>query len=83
MGLFGNTSAFKDAPKSNDPDKTDVLFNEPGQAGQHGHVTQSQTSDGQTQYHYVRDNDGDVYIDDNPNSGTYTGHDTEPPAPRQ
>lgn len=73
-----DVSAFKS--KDSDDGKTHTWFNRPDQGSQHGDVSQSQTSDGQTQYHYVRDHEGNTYIDDNPNSTTYTGHQTEPPA---
>ncbi|MFL6140689.1 MAG: hypothetical protein ACJ72N_02320 [Labedaea sp.] len=74
---WSDTSAFKS--KDSDDGKTHTYFNAPGQGDQHGHVSESQTSDGQTQYHYARDNHGNVYIDDNPNSSTYTGYQTELP----
>lgn len=77
MGSWDDVDAFKSGPKAKDPGKTDTYFSPPGQEDVHGHVVESQTSDGQTQYHYARDNQRNVYIDDNPQSTTYTGHRTE------
>lgn len=58
-----NSSAFKDAPKPSDPSKNDIYFNGPGDSA-HGHVVTSTGSDGETIYHYVRDVEQNVYIDD-------------------
>lgn len=62
MGTF-DSSAFKDAPKPNDPSKQDILFNGPGDGSQHGHVVQGTNPDGTPDYQYVRDVEGNVYID--------------------
>jgi hypothetical protein len=63
MGTEGS-SAFKDAPKSDGSGKTEILFNTPGDGNQHGHVVQSTDADGEVTYHYARDVEGTVYIDD-------------------
>ncbi len=87
MGIWDDASSYDSHPKDNNHNKTETFFNRPDQPESvHGHVVESQTSSGQTQYHYARDNagnEGNVYIDDNLNSTTYTGHQTEPPAPRR
>lgn len=59
-----NSTVFKSRQKSDGSGKTDHYFNAPGQSRRHGHVTESQLPDGNTKYHYVRDADGDQYIDD-------------------
>lgn len=63
MGTF-DASAFKDGEKRNGSGKRDVLFNGPGDGSARGHVVQSEGADGNTHYHYVRDVEGNVYIDD-------------------
>lgn len=62
MGTF-DSSAFKDAEKNDGSGKRDIYFNGSGD-DTHGHVVQSQDTDGNTQYHYARDVEGNVYIDD-------------------
>jgi hypothetical protein len=55
-------TAFKDAPKADEPEKQEVLFNRGSEDGSaHGHVVTS--DDGQTT-HYARDPEGSVYVDD-------------------
>lgn len=45
--------------------KQDILFNRPEIDGSnHGHVVQSRDQLGNLIYHYVRDWQGDIYIDD-------------------
>ncbi len=63
MGTM-DSSAFKSEPKPNDPSKTDTFFNGPGDGPAHGHVVESQNADGTPNYHYVRDVEGNVYVDD-------------------
>ena len=47
-----------------DDGKTDIYFNRGSEDGdKHGHVVQSGEGN-DTVYHYVRDEDGNVYIDD-------------------
>jgi hypothetical protein len=57
--------AFKTKEKSDGSGKWDILFS-PGGVNQdpHGHVVQSTGPNGQTHYHYVRDVEGNIYIDD-------------------
>jgi hypothetical protein len=66
--------AFNDKLKTNGSGKRDIHFNRGAKDGrQHGHVTQSEDAEGNRKYHYVRDRDGKVAVDDNPKSTTYTG----------
>jgi hypothetical protein len=58
-----DSSAFKDAPRNDGSGKTDIYFNGAGDKT-HGHVVQHE-SNGQTVYDYVRDVEGNVYIDRN------------------
>lgn len=59
----GKSTAF--STKDRDDGKRDILFNRGSQDGaNHGHVVESDGKDGNTVYHYVRDEDGNVYIDD-------------------
>jgi hypothetical protein len=51
-------TAFKSKEKDDGSGKTNTYFNTPDQGRVHGDVAESQRSDGQTQYHYVRDNEG-------------------------
>jgi hypothetical protein len=62
MGTM-DSSAFKDSSRSDGSGKQDILFNGPGDGASHGHVVQSSESDDQTEYHYVRDVEGNVYVD--------------------
>jgi hypothetical protein len=62
MGTM-DSSAFKDSSRSDGSGKQDILFNGPGDGANHGHVVQSPGSDGQTTYDYVRDVEGNVYVD--------------------
>ena len=62
MGTF-NSSAFKDQARKDGSGKSDVLFNGPGDGSNHGHVVQSTDSNGNPEYHYVRDVEGNVYVD--------------------
>jgi hypothetical protein len=63
MGTM-NSSAFKDSSRSDGSGKQDILFNGPGDGSHHGHAIQSTNPDGSTNYHYVRDVEDKVYIDD-------------------
>ena len=63
MGTM-DSSAFRDSPKSDGSGKQDINFNGPGDGRDHGHVVQSSNDDGSTNYHYVRDVEGNIYIDD-------------------
>lgn len=57
------STAFSD--KERDDGKRDIYFNRGSQDGaNHGHVVQSSNDSGSTDYHYVRDEDGSVYVDD-------------------
>jgi hypothetical protein len=53
-----DSSAFKDKERENG--KRDILFNGPGDGSKHGHVVEN--TDGS--YSFVRDVEGNVYIDD-------------------
>ena len=70
MGRWDDVTAFKDKDRDDDSGKTDIMFNAPGQGGEHGHVVQSEGEDGQTDYHYVRDNEGTPYVDDSKHDGS-------------
>ena len=59
-----DSSAFSDKSRGDDSGKSDVLFNGSGDGSQHGHVVQSTDSGGDTSYSYVRDVEGNVYVDD-------------------
>ena len=61
MGTF-NSSVFKSNGRKDG--RNDHLFNGPGDKGKHGHVVDSRQTDGSTKYHYVRDVEGKVYVDD-------------------
>jgi len=53
------------ATEERDDGKRDIYFNRGKEDGaDHGHVVESTGDDGQTDYHYVRDTDGNVYVDD-------------------
>lgn len=56
MGTY-DASAFRD--KVGQDGDRDVLFNGPGDGKEHGHVVQGPDGD----YKYVRDVEGNVYID--------------------
>lgn len=56
------SSAFRERERSDG--KRDVLFNRPGDGSAHGHVVDSTNDEGDTEYHYVRDEDGRVFVDD-------------------
>lgn len=58
MGTF-DSDAFSDKEKADGSGKRDILFNGPGDGGDHGHVVQS--PDGS--YDFARDVEGSVYID--------------------
>jgi hypothetical protein len=58
-----DSSAFKDQPRNDGSGKSDILFNGPGDGGQHGHVVQSLDANENPIYHHVRDVEGNVYID--------------------
>jgi len=58
------STAFEDKERNDGSGKRDILFNRDGDKGKHGHVVQSKGDDGNTKYHYVRDEDGNTYIDD-------------------
>ncbi len=58
-------SAFREHDKSDGSGKTDIWFNNgPEDGDNHGHVTQSTDDNGDRTYHFVRDNNGDVYVND-------------------
>jgi hypothetical protein len=57
-----NSSSFKSSTRKDG--RSQHLFNGPGDGGKHGHVVQSSNPSGPTKYHYVRDVEGNVYIDD-------------------
>lgn len=61
VGTF-DSSVFKS--KDRDDGKTEHLFNGPGDGNQHGHVVSKNDDQGNATYSYVRDVEGDVYIDD-------------------
>jgi hypothetical protein len=63
-----DSSAFKDRRRKDGSGKSDVLFNGPDDGAAHGHVVQSFDADGTPVYHYVRDVEGNVYIDDSQGS---------------
>jgi hypothetical protein len=58
-----DASAFKDQPRNDGSGKTDILFNGPGDGSQHGHVVQHLDPQGNPVYDFVRDVEGNVYID--------------------
>jgi hypothetical protein len=62
-GTF-NATAFHDEPKPRDPSKNNIYFNGPGDGDLHGHVVTSWDANGDPVYHYARDVEQDVYIDD-------------------
>jgi hypothetical protein len=62
---MGKSTAFSDKERDDGSGKRDILFNRGEEDGKdHGHVVQSEKSENETQYHYVRDEDGNVYVDD-------------------
>ena len=63
MGTMGS-SAFKDRERKDDSGKRDILFNGRGDGERHGHVVERKGRDGMTEYLYVRDVEGRVYIDE-------------------
>ena len=63
MGTM-DSSAFKDRERKDSSGKSDILFNGPGDGAHHGHVVQSTDAEGNPIYHYVRDVEGNVYVDE-------------------
>jgi predicted metallo-beta-lactamase superfamily hydrolase len=63
MGTM-DSSAFKDRERKDGSGKRDILFNGRGDGKRHGHVVQRKGRDGQTEYVFVRDVEGRVYIDE-------------------
>jgi hypothetical protein len=63
MGTM-DSSAFKARARSDGSGKSDILFNGPGDGSEHGHVVQSIDAHGNPIYHYVRDVEGNVYVDE-------------------
>jgi hypothetical protein len=59
-----DSSAFTDRKRKDGSGKSDILFNGAGDGAQHGHVVQSLDVDGNPIYHYARDVEGNVYIDE-------------------
>ena len=57
-----NRSNFKSNNRKDG--RTHHLFNGPGDGGKHGHVVESSKPGSPTKYHYVRDVEGGVYVDD-------------------
>jgi len=60
MGTM-NSSAFSDKERSDGA--RDILFNGPGDGSAHGHVVERGQADGSRTYDYVRDVEGNVYVD--------------------
>ena len=65
------STAFADRPKQRDPSRHDIWFSPEGEfekdesgARLYGHVAETRHDDGNRTYHYVRDEDENVYIDD-------------------
>src|SRR2546423_149855 len=58
------SSAYEDKPKQDGSGKRDIYFNAPGDGDRHGHVVERHDSGGRPQYHYVRDVEGNIFIDD-------------------
>lgn len=58
-----NSSAFRSSERNDGSGKTDVYFNGPGDGSSHGHVVEKTDGDGNRSYDYVRDVEGNVYID--------------------
>lgn len=63
MGTF-NSSSFRSSDRDDGSGKTDHYFNGPGDGSNHGHVVERTNEDGDREYDYVRDVEGDVYIDE-------------------
>jgi len=59
-----DSSAFKDSARSDGSGKSDIYFNNSSDGAKHGHVVQSTNSDGSTKYHFVRDVEGNTYVDE-------------------
>lgn len=62
MGTM-NSSAFSDKERTDGSGKSDILFNGPGDGPNHGHVVEQTQADGNRTYDYVRDVEGNVYVD--------------------
>lgn len=60
MGTM-DSSAFRSHERADG--KTDVLFNGPGDGANHGHVVEQTDAGGNRTYDYVRDVEGNTYID--------------------
>lgn len=62
MGTM-NSSAFKSQNRKDGSGKRDIYFNGPGDKAKHGHVVEREDSAGNRHYDYVRDVEGNVYVD--------------------
>ena len=60
----GDSSAFKDKERKDEPGTRDIYFNGLGDGRRHGHVVERRKSDGTREYPYVRDVEGNVYKDE-------------------
>lgn len=65
------STVFHERPKERRPERVDMYFSKAGEfekdeSGnrEYGHVTETRHPDGHRTYHYVRDEDENVYIDD-------------------
>jgi chromosome segregation ATPase len=64
------STVFSEKQKARRPDRTDMWFGKGGfdhtESGEreYGHVTETRHPDGSVTYHYVRDEDENIYIDD-------------------
>jgi predicted phage tail protein len=56
-----DASAFR--TQERDDGKTNIYFNGPGDGPNHGHVVQHPDADGNMVYDFVRDVEGNTYID--------------------
>lgn len=59
-----NSTAFRERQRQDGSGKTDIFFNTPGDGDKHGHVVQHEDADGNTAYDFVRDVEGNTYIDE-------------------
>ncbi len=64
MGTM-DSSAFRDSERKGESGKRDIYFNAGQRDGsRHGHVVEQVDRDGNVTYSYVRDVEGNVYVDD-------------------
>lgn len=68
MGTM-DSSAFRDKSRNDGSGKRDVLFNGSDDGKKHGHVVERKDAAGNRTYSYVRDVEGNVYIDDEKGDG--------------